>query len=167
MVYIFAAAFNMGWGPVSWVRHSSRHTAHFLESRRLTCPGLRVGDSHESTASLQCCTSKFHPLGAQPGCVQGHASDAIRDSLRGVFHLRKLQSHNGNTCLVDSRDKGSKYKDFFWLPIANRTKISLERMDELFGVADFSNIEDVGVAAKQARNKEDALEVEHVHASKV
>lgn len=40
-------------------------------------------------------------------------------------------------------------------------------MDELFGVADLSNLEDVGVAAKHARSKEENLEVENVHASKV
>lgn len=28
-------------------------------------------------------------------------------------------------------------------------------MDELFGVADFSNVEDVGIAAKQAKKIED------------
>ena len=49
----------------------------------------------------------------------------------------------------------------------DRIQISLERMDEIFGTADLSNIEDVGIAAKHARSKDDSLEVEHVHASKV
>lgn len=47
-------------------------------------------------------------------------------------------------------------------------QISLERMDELFGAADFSNIEDVGVAAKQARKMEDHEDTtEDTHMSKV
>ena len=43
------------------------------------------------------------------------------------------------------------------------SQISLERMDELFGVADFSNIEDMGIAAKQA---EKIAEVENIHVPK-
>lgn len=47
-------------------------------------------------------------------------------------------------------------------------QISLERMDELFGVADFSHVEDVGLAAKHAKSvDDDADDVEHVHMSKV
>ena len=40
-------------------------------------------------------------------------------------------------------------------------------MDELFGVADLSKIEDVGVAAQQAKRQEEVLEMENVHATKV
>lgn len=41
-------------------------------------------------------------------------------------------------------------------------------MDELFGVADFSNVEDVGVAAKHAQMADDdGDKAEHVHVSKV
>jgi hypothetical protein len=41
-------------------------------------------------------------------------------------------------------------------------------MDELFGAADFSNVEDIGAASKKAKMlDEDAEEVEAVHASKV
>lgn len=36
-------------------------------------------------------------------------------------------------------------------------QISLERMDEVFGVADFSNVEDVGQAARHAKDDEDDL----------
>ena len=35
-------------------------------------------------------------------------------------------------------------------------------MDELFGAADYSNVEDVGIAAKHAREKEDVDEHEDV-----
>ncbi|KAF7551242.1 hypothetical protein G7Z17_g5164 [Cylindrodendrum hubeiense] len=88
MVYIFAAAFNMGWGPVAWV-------AYFI-----------------------------------------------------------FGSVNFVMAIVA-----------FWIP---ETKgISLERMDEVFGIADFSKIEDLGVAAKHARRDDDADQVEDAQVSKV
>ena len=41
-------------------------------------------------------------------------------------------------------------------------------MDDLFGGADLSNVEDIGVAAKQAQKLDEDLEdVEAIHASKV
>lgn len=40
-------------------------------------------------------------------------------------------------------------------------QISLERMDEIFGVADLAIEEDLGVAAKHAKTIEDVDEVEH------
>ncbi len=49
-------------------------------------------------------------------------------------------------------------------------QISLERMDEIFGAADFSHVEDVGLAAKHAKEvkeEEDDHQVEDVHVSKV
>lgn len=46
------------------------------------------------------------------------------------------------------------------------TQVSLERMDEVFGVADFSKVEDVGVAAKRGET-EASDQVEDVNMSKV
>lgn len=39
-------------------------------------------------------------------------------------------------------------------------------MDEVFGVADFSKVEDVGVAALHAKEEEDADQVENARVSK-
>lgn len=39
-------------------------------------------------------------------------------------------------------------------------QISLERMDELFGVTDFSGIKDVGVAAESAKADIEATHIE-------
>lgn len=44
--------------------------------------------------------------------------------------------------------------------------ISLERMDELFGVANFGDIEDVGVAAQTGHLEKAALAEEGVHLEK-
>ena len=46
-------------------------------------------------------------------------------------------------------------------------QISLERMDELFGGADLADVEDVGVAARQAEAKADLEKSEVTHTSKV
>jgi hypothetical protein len=39
-------------------------------------------------------------------------------------------------------------------------------MDELFGVGDMSNVEDIGLAGKQPEWKQDSYEVEEVHNQK-
>lgn len=36
-------------------------------------------------------------------------------------------------------------------------------MDEIFGSADFSNVEDVGIAAKEKRDMEDPDHAEDIH----
>jgi hypothetical protein len=46
---------------------------------------------------------------------------------------------------------------------SNDSQISLERMDEVFGVADFSNVEDVGIAARRAKRIDDE-DVEDIQA---
>ncbi|MCJ1289880.1 hypothetical protein MMC34_001413 [Xylographa carneopallida] len=48
---------------------------------------------------------------------------------------------------------------FVWFFIPETKGVSLERMDELFGVADFKNIEDVGIAAQHAE-QEKAQEIQ-------
>ena len=50
---------------------------------------------------------------------------------------------------------------FAFVFIPETKGISLERMDELFGVADFSNVEDVGLAAQHAKQAD--LEGKAVH----
>lgn len=50
---------------------------------------------------------------------------------------------------VYSQNLNRPVQKLTWVP-----QISLERMDEIFGTADFSRIEDVGIAAKLAAEEE-------------
>ena len=50
---------------------------------------------------------------------------------------------------------------FFLVP---ETKgLSLERMDELFGMTDFSGVQDIGVASKTAKGDIEAVHVEETN----
>lgn len=60
--------------------------------------------------------------------------------------------------MVDSRDQGCKCcfpKQLHTISNLFDPQISLERMDEVFGTADFSNVEDVGIAARRAKRIDD------------
>ncbi|KAF4984478.1 hypothetical protein FZEAL_326 [Fusarium zealandicum] len=131
MVYIFAAAFNMGWGPVSWIYVSE-------------IPTNRLRAYNVALASL---THWLHNL-----AVSKATPVMLLSSPYGAYFI--FGSFNFMAAVAA-----------YWIP---ETKgISLERMDEVFGVADFSNVEDVGVAAKNAKMKEDAVQGEDVPVSKV
>ncbi|KAH7171365.1 hypothetical protein EDB81DRAFT_710112 [Dactylonectria macrodidyma] len=124
MVYIFAAAFNMGWGPVSWVFVSE------IPTNRLRAYNVALASFTHWVHNLA--VSKATPV------------MLLSDPYRAYFIFG---SFNLFMAIVA-----------FWLP---ETKgISLERMDEIFGVADFSHVEDVGIAARQAQEKNEAAEHE-------
>ncbi|KAF4467490.1 quinate transport [Fusarium albosuccineum] len=119
MVYIFAAAFNMGWGPVSWVYVSE-------------IPTNRLRAYNVALASL---THWVHNL-----AVSRATPNMLVTTPYGAYFI--FGSINFTMAIVA-----------YWIP---ETKgISLERMDEVFGVADFSNIEDVGQAARHAKSVEE------------
>ncbi|RDL34803.1 Uncharacterized protein BP5553_07931 [Venustampulla echinocandica] len=131
MVYIFAAAFNMGWGPVSWIYVSE-------------IPTNRLRAYNVALASL---THWLHNL-----AVSKATPVMLFSKPYGAYFI--FGSLNLTMGILA-----------FWLP---ETKgISLERMDEIFGAADMSNVEDLGVAAKRAKNVDEQLEEEEtVHTSK-
>lgn len=131
MVYIFAAAFNMGWGPVCTCSSSSNparvagadmflttprnHACHFswlylfFDLGLLTTDssmGVCVRDTYKSTESLQRCAGVTYALAAQSGRVEGNSGDPFLDAIRGVLHLWISQLHYGDRCLLDSRDEG-------------------------------------------------------------
>ncbi|KAF7561117.1 hypothetical protein G7046_g3027 [Stylonectria norvegica] len=132
MIYIFAAAFNMGWGPVSWVYVSE-------------IPTNRLRAYNVALAALTHWLNNLAVSKATPVLL-------LKSPYRAYFIFGTL-----NLIMAVAA---------FWIP---ETKgISLERMDEVFGVADFSDIEDVGNAAKRAKELEEEVDqTEDVQASKV
>ncbi|CAM1510822.1 Fc.00g083350.m01.CDS01 [Cosmosporella sp. VM-42] len=132
MVYIFAAAFNSGWGPVAWVYVSE------IPTNRLRAYNVALASLTHWVHNLA--VSKATPV--------------------------MLLSHPYRTYFIFGSVNFVMAILAFWIP---ETKgISLERMDEVFGVADFSHVEDVGVAARHAKEvEEDADHAEDAHVSKV
>ncbi|KAF4972000.1 hypothetical protein FSARC_1330 [Fusarium sarcochroum] len=130
MVYIFAAAFNMSWGPVSWIYVSE------IPTNRLRAYNVALASFTHWVHNLA--VSKSTPV------------MLLHNPYRAYFIFG---SFNFFMAVVA-----------FWIP---ETKgISLERMDEVFGVADFSNVEDVGIAAQHAKKQLDDDDVEDVRGSK-
>ncbi|KFH46635.1 quinate permease-like protein [Hapsidospora chrysogenum ATCC 11550] len=133
MIYIYALAFNMGWGPVAWVYASE------IPTNRLRAYTVALASFMHWVHNLA--VSKTTPL------------MLLDDPYRTYFIF-------GSINLVGAVAA-------YWLP---ETKgISLERMDEVFGAADFSNVDDVGVAAKRAKemDDDDGDHAEHEVVSKV
>ncbi|KAM0197373.1 hypothetical protein ACHAPI_005241 [Fusarium lateritium] len=119
MVYIFAAAFNMSWGPVSWIYVSE------IPTNRLRAYNVALASFTHWVHNLA--VSKSTPV------------MLLHDPYRAYFIFGSF-----NLFMAVAA---------WWIP---ETKgISLERMDEVFGTADFSNIEDVGIAARRAKRIDD------------
>ncbi|CAH0047364.1 unnamed protein product [Clonostachys solani] len=115
MVYIFAAAFNMGWGPVSWIYVSE------IPTNRLRAYNVALASFTHWVHNLA--VSKATPV-------------MLVSTPFGAYFI--FGSLNLTMAVLA-----------FWVP---ETKgISLERMDELFGAADMSNVEELSVAAKSAK----------------
>ncbi|KAL1963326.1 hypothetical protein VTN77DRAFT_8447 [Rasamsonia byssochlamydoides] len=129
MVYLFAAAFQFGWGPVCWIIVSE------IPTNRLR--GYNVSLAAATQWLFNLVVSRVTPVMlVTVGGSTGYGTYFIYGSF--CFAMAVVA---------------------FFVP---ETKgISLERMDELFGVADFSGLDDVGLAAKQA-NKGTDIEATHV-----
>ncbi|KAI5458839.1 hypothetical protein BGZ63DRAFT_362069 [Mariannaea sp. PMI_226] len=132
MVYIFAAAFNMGWGPTAWIYVSE-------------IPTNRLRAYNVALAAL---THWLHNL-----AVSKATPVMLFSTPYGAYFI--FGSLNITMAILA-----------FWIP---ETKgVSLERMNEIFGAADMSDVDDLGTAAKQAEKiGEDLEEVESAHAPKV
>ncbi|CAK7201755.1 hypothetical protein SEUCBS139899_004469 [Sporothrix eucalyptigena] len=122
MVYLFAAAFQFGWGPVCWIYVSE------IPTNRLR--GYNVSLAAATQWLFNLVVSRVSPVMLiTAGGPTGYGTYFIYASF--CFTMGVLA---------------------FWVP---ETKgISLERMDELFGTADFSNIEDVGRAGQKGADIE-------------
>lgn len=126
-VYLFAAAFQFGWGPVCWIYVSE------IPTNRLRGQNVALAAATQWLFNLV--VARVSPVMlVTAGGPTGY----------GTYFIY------GTFCFVMGVLA-------FWIP---ETKgISLERMDELFGAADFSGLEDVGMAAK---HETDEAQVENV-----
>jgi sugar porter (SP) family MFS transporter len=126
-VYLFAAAFQFGWGPVCWIYVSE------IPTNRLRGQNVSLAAATQWLFNLV--VARVSPVMlVTAGGPTGY----------GTYFIY------GTFCFVMGVLA-------FWVP---ETKgISLERMDELFGAADFSGLEDVGMAAK---HETDEAQVENV-----
>ncbi|KAL1983817.1 hypothetical protein VTN96DRAFT_9903 [Rasamsonia emersonii] len=131
MVYIFAAAFQFGWGPVCWIYVSE------IPTNRLR--GYNVSLAAATQWLFNLVVARVTPVMlVTVGGSTGYGTYFIYGSFCFAMAIAA-----------------------FFVP---ETKgISLERMDELFGVADFSGVDDVGLAAKHAKEGTD-IETSHVEA---
>lgn len=152
MVYIFAAAFNAGWGPVAWVYvseiPSNRLRAYNVALASFTHWVMNLTVSKTTPVMLLSTPYKTYFIFGSINVVMAIAGYWLPET-KGVCTLKVLLRNLPPQVLLIM------------------TQISLERMDELFGTADLSNVEDVGVAAQQAKQEQTAIETENVHANKV
>lgn len=114
-IYLFAAAFQLGWGPVCWIYVSE------IPSSRLR--GLNVALAAATQWLFNFAVARATPNMLNSVGVNGYGTYFIYGSFSFVIIVG------------------------VWFLIPETKGISLERMDELFGTTNFSDIEDVGQAA--------------------
>lgn len=125
-VYLFAASFQLGWGPVCWI-----YVAEIPTSRLRS---LNVALSAATQWLFNFAVARATPV----------MLATVGEGGYGTYFIY------GSFCFIMSVGV------FFLLP---ETKgISLERMDELFGVANFSDLEDVGKAAMAEKSVPQEIE---------
>lgn len=117
-VYLFAAFFQFGWGPVCWIYVSE------IPSARLR--GLNVSLAAATQWLFNLVVARSTPVMLDTVGAHGY----------GTYFIY------GSFCFA--------MVVFAWICLPETKGISLERMDELFGVADFKGVEDVGLAAQHA-----------------
>ncbi|EHY52824.1 hypothetical protein HRR83_007624 [Exophiala dermatitidis] len=128
MVYLFAAAFQFGWGPVCWMLSSE------ISSQRLR--GLTVSYAAATQWVFNLVVARATPV----------MLDTVGAGGYGTYFIY------GSFCFTIGVGA------FFLVP---ETKgLTLERMDELFGVTNFGGVEDIGVAAQHAKGDIEAIHVE-------
>lgn len=125
-IYLFAAAFQFGWGPVCWIYVSEIPTARLR--------GLNVALSAATQWIFNLVIARSTPVMLQTVGAHGY----------GTYFIFACF----NACIV-----------VVTILFVKETKgISLERMDELFGVATFENVEELGKAATEGRSKRMEIE---------
>lgn len=131
-VYLFAAFFQFGWGPVCWIYVSEIPTARLR--------GLNVSLAAATQWLFNCVVARATPVMLNTVGAHGYGTYFIFGSF--CFSMVGFA--------------------YFFVP---ETKgISLERMDELFGVADFKDVEDVGYAAQHGLEGKETIGIHVEHA---
>jgi len=119
MVYLFAAAFQFGWGPVCWIYVSE------IPTNRLR--GYNVALAAATQWLFNLVVARVTPNMLLNVGKGGY----------GTYFIFGCFCFTMGCCA-------------FFVP---ETKgISLERMDEIFGVASFAGLEDIGMAAQHAKD---------------
>ena len=137
MVYIIAVLFQLGWGPVSWIYVSEIPTSRLR--------GLNVAMAAATQWLFNFVVARATPVMLQTAGNGGYGTYFIFGSFcfaMIVFVWFFIPETKGAYWEMDKRI--SRDADGY------EPGVSLERMDELFGGADFKDIEDVGVAAQHA-----------------
>lgn len=136
MVYLFAAAFQFGWGPVCWIYVSE------IPTNRLR--GYTVSIAAATQWLWNLVVTRVTPimlrsLGGETGYGTYFLFGCFCFTMATfAFFLPETKGVSPSYCLILGSVKSTNIN----------AQLSLERMDELFGVADFSGIEDLGTAAK-------------------
>ncbi|KAI9757731.1 MAG: hypothetical protein M4579_003356 [Chaenotheca gracillima] len=132
MVYLFAAFFQFGWGPVCWIYVAE------IPSQRLR--GLNVGNAAATQWLFNFVVARATP----PMLV------TVGNAGYGTYFIF------GSFCFT--------MMILTWFFIPETKGLSLERMDELFGVTDLKEVADPGLAAAEHPFDE---KTSHLHIDRV
>lgn len=132
MVYLFAAFFQFGWGPVCWIYVSEIPTSRLRS--------LNVSLAAATQWLFNLVVARSTPVMLETVGSNGYGTYFIFGSF--CFGMVVFATF----CVPETKG------------------ISLERMDELFGVANFQDIEDVGEAAQRSSldKKDAAVQIESI-----
>ena len=148
MVYVFAVLFQLGWGPVCWIYVSEIPTSRLR--------GLNVAMAAATQWFFNFVVARATPVMLKTVGHAGYGTYFIFGSFCFAmiifvwFFIPETKGKHQETI------RGSLTNKFC-------SGVSLERMDELFGVADFKDVEDVGTAAQHAmEDKAHDIQIETV-----
>ena len=153
VVYLFAAAFQFGWGPVCWIYVSE------IPSNRLR--GYNVSLAAATQWLFNLVVARVTPVMlVTVGGPTGYGTYFIYGSFCFVMGIAAIWLPETKGVSQAGYTRNS-------LKLTLPYQISLERMDELFGVTSFDGIEDIGRAAIKALDDEEGTHVEAAEMTRV
>jgi len=161
MIYIFAAAFNMSWGPVCKFSDFGGLVIVLISIAWIYVSEIPTNRLRAYNVALASFTHWVHNLAVS----KSTPVMLLHDPWRAYFIFGSFNLFMAIAAYWIPETKGVSHPHACTRPEsdANDSQISLERMDEVFGVADFSNVEDVGIAARRAKRIDDE-DVEDIQA---